>query len=74
MVGDGASAMWLTMLRRAVDRGEAPPECLHPRVATVALTLLRNEFMTRGMSPVADEVIVEIVDRVYLPLVRGSGT
>ena len=72
MVGDGASSMWLTMLRRAVDRGEAPPECLHPRVATVALTLLRNEFMTRGMNPVDDEVIVEIVDRVYLPLVRGS--
>jgi len=74
MVGDGASAMWLTMLRRAVDRGEAPPECLHPRVATVALTLLRNEFMTRGMTPVADEVIVEIVDRVYLPLIDGSST
>jgi AcrR family transcriptional regulator len=72
MVGDGASAMWLTMLRRAVDRGEAPPECLHPRVATVALTLLRNEFMTRGMTPVDDEVIVEIVDRVYLPLLHGS--
>lgn len=68
MVGDGASSMWLTMLRRAVDRGEATPESLHPRVATVALTLLRNEFMTHGMSPVDDEVIVEIVDRVYLPL------
>ncbi|QUQ67411.1 TetR/AcrR family transcriptional regulator [Kutzneria sp. CA-103260] len=72
MVGDGASSMWLTMLRRAVDRGEAPPGCLHPRVATVALTLLRNEFMTRGMTPVDDDVIVEIVDRVYLPLIRGS--
>jgi AcrR family transcriptional regulator len=68
MVGDGASSMWLTMVRRAVDRGEATPEALHPRVATVALTLLRNEFMTHGMSPVDDEVIVEIVDRVYLPL------
>ncbi|MFI9384451.1 TetR/AcrR family transcriptional regulator [Kutzneria sp. NPDC052558] len=72
-VADGASALWLTILHHAVDRGEAPPECLHPRVATVALTLLRNEFMTRGMTPVEDEVILEIVDLVYLPLIRGAG-
>jgi AcrR family transcriptional regulator len=28
--GDGASAMWLTILGRAVARGEAAPEALHP--------------------------------------------
>jgi hypothetical protein len=71
LAGDGGSSMWLSILRRAVDRGEAPPECLHPRVATAAVVLLRNEFMNRGMTPVDDEVIVEIVDRVYLPLVRA---
>ncbi|MFC0434979.1 TetR/AcrR family transcriptional regulator [Kutzneria buriramensis] len=70
MVGDGGSSMWLTILGRAVDRGEASPASLHPRLATVAVTLLRNEYLT-GLTPVPDDVIVEIVDRVYLPLVRS---
>jgi AcrR family transcriptional regulator len=70
---DGASSMWLTLLGRAVARGEAAPEALHPRVATVAIVLLRNEFITRGIPIVADDVLVEIVDDVYLPLVRGRG-
>ncbi|WP_461297578.1 hypothetical protein [Streptomyces harbinensis] len=53
--------------------GEAAPEALHPRVATVAVVLLRNEFVVRGVPSVPDEVLVEIVDEVYLPLVRGRG-
>ena len=56
-----------------MDRGEAPPEALHPRVATVGVALLRNEYVTRGHPSVPDGVIVEIVDDVYLPLVRGRG-
>jgi AcrR family transcriptional regulator len=71
--GDGGTATWLTILGRAVARGEALPEALHPRVATVAIVLLRNEYVTRGISTVPDEVIVEIVDEVYLPLVRRRG-
>ncbi|MEQ4206922.1 TetR/AcrR family transcriptional regulator [Actinopolymorpha sp. B17G11] len=70
---DGGSAIWLTVLGRAVARGEAAPEVLHPRVATVAVVLLRNEFVTRGVTTVPDDVLVEIVDEVYLPLVRGRG-
>jgi len=71
---DAGSAAWLTILARAVARGEALPEALHPRVATVAIVLLRNEYITRGYPTVPDSVIVEIVDQVYLPLVRGRGT
>ena len=70
---DAGSGTWLTVLGRAVARGEAPPEALHPRVATVAVVLLRNEYITRGTSTVPDSVLVEIVDEVYLPLVRGRG-
>ncbi|AUX25112.1 uncharacterized protein SOCEGT47_056550 [Sorangium cellulosum] len=70
---DGGSAVWLTILGRAVARGEATPEALHPRVATVAVVLLRNEFITRGVPHVPDGVLVEIVDEVYLPLIRGRG-
>ncbi|MPY52668.1 TetR/AcrR family transcriptional regulator [Streptomyces acidicola] len=69
--GDAAAAPWLTILGRAIARGEASPEALHPRVATVAMTLLRNEFVVRGAPTAPDEVLVEIVDEVYLPLVRG---
>jgi AcrR family transcriptional regulator len=70
---DAGSGTWLTVLGRAVARGEAPPEALHPRVATVAVVLLRNEYITRGTPTIPDSVLVEIVDEVYLPLVRGRG-
>jgi hypothetical protein len=70
---DAGSGLWLTVLGRAVARGEASPEALHPRVATVAVALLRNEYVARGVSNVPDSVLVEIVDEVYLPLVRGRG-
>ncbi|MER5735264.1 TetR/AcrR family transcriptional regulator [Streptomyces sp. NPDC002262] len=68
-----AAAPWLTVLGRAVARGEATPEALHPRVATVAVVLLRDEFVVRGVPSAPDDVLVEIVDEVYLPLVRGRG-
>lgn len=68
--GDASAAPWLTILGRAVARGEASPEALHPRVATVAMVLLRNEFVVRGLPTAPDDVLVEIVDEVYLPLVR----
>ncbi len=71
--GDGRTGLWLTILGRAVARGEVPPEVLHPRAATVAVVLLRNEYITRGYPNVPDGVLVEIVDEVYLPLVRGRG-
>ncbi|MGI5418383.1 TetR/AcrR family transcriptional regulator [Actinomadura luteofluorescens] len=70
--GGGAyEAAWLTVLGRAVARGEAAAEALHPRVASVPVALLRNEYMTRGVPAVPDGVLVEIVEEVFLPLVRG---
>jgi len=71
---DAGSALWLKILGRAVARGEAKPEALHPRVATVAVVLLRNEYVTRGIPTAPDHVLVEIVDEVYVPLVRGRST
>ncbi|MCK2215934.1 TetR/AcrR family transcriptional regulator [Actinomadura sp. ATCC 31491] len=70
---DSTAATWLTILGRAVARGEAAPEALHPRVATVAVVLLRNEFVVRGVPTAPDDVLVEIVDEVFLPLVRQRG-
>ncbi|WP_308042416.1 TetR/AcrR family transcriptional regulator [Micromonospora sp. PLK6-60] len=68
---DAGSRLWLGVLERAVTRGEAPASALHPRVATVAVVLLRNEYVVRGAQTAPDDVLVEIVDEVYLPLVRG---
>jgi hypothetical protein len=35
--------------------------------------LLRNEFVVRGVPTAPDDVLVEIVDEVYLPLIRRRG-
>ncbi|MET7425526.1 TetR/AcrR family transcriptional regulator [Dactylosporangium sp. NPDC005555] len=72
----GADTMdraWLSMLTRAVARGEAPPAAVHLRVATTPMMLLRAEYAMRGIPSVPDEILVEIVDEVFLPLVRGRG-
>ncbi len=64
-----AATPWLTILARAVARGEASPSALHPRIATVAIDLLRTEFTLRGTPTAPDQVLTEILDLVYLPLV-----
>jgi hypothetical protein len=64
---------WLAMLDRAVARGEAPATAAHPRVASTPMMLLRAEYAMRGIPSVPDEVLTEIVDEVFLPLVRGRG-
>lgn len=69
--GNAMDAAWLTVLGRAVARGEAAPEALHPRVAAAPTALLRDEYVTRGLPVVPDEVLAELVDEVFLPLVRG---
>jgi len=61
-----------TIVRRAVDRGELPPTGLPQRATRIPLDLIRNEAMVFG-APVSDEAIAELVDDVYLPLLRGLG-
>jgi hypothetical protein len=69
--GTAYESVWLTLLGRAVARGEAVAEALHPRVASVPTALLRNEYVTRGVQAVPDDVLTEIIDEVFLPLVHG---
>jgi AcrR family transcriptional regulator len=59
-----------TIVRRAVDRGEHPPVDLSLRAGRLPLDLVRHETITCG-SPTTNETIVELVDDVYLPLLRG---
>ncbi|MEV8342414.1 TetR/AcrR family transcriptional regulator [Streptomyces niveus] len=72
--GSGTDGAWLTLLERAVARGEAAAGAAHPRVASVPMTLLRGEYALRGLPEVPDEVLTEIVDEVFLPLLRGRAT
>jgi AcrR family transcriptional regulator len=65
----GAGVM-STILKRAADRGEAH-SAVHPRVAALPMDLFRNDLMLRRTPP-ADWAIIEIVDDVFLPLVRTA--
>ncbi|WP_329005659.1 TetR/AcrR family transcriptional regulator [Kribbella sp. NBC_00709] len=59
---------WLTVLARAASRGEVGQAALTPRVATVAVDLLRNEYALNGATAVSNDVLAEIVDQVFVPL------
>ncbi|WP_029239615.1 MULTISPECIES: TetR/AcrR family transcriptional regulator [unclassified Pseudonocardia] len=72
--GGAMDAAWFALLGHAVARGEAPPEAVQPRVAALPMTLLRGEYALRGVPAVPDEVLVEIVDEIFLPLIRGRGS
>ena len=69
-LGDRVPAMKV-ILDRAVARGEVDPARLTPRVVAVPFDLFRHEaFMT--LDQVADRVLVEIVDEVFLPLIGAA--
>ncbi|MGW0538244.1 TetR/AcrR family transcriptional regulator [Streptomyces sp. NPDC003032] len=57
------------IMERAIERGEIDPAKLTPRIASLPFDLLRGETMMT-LRPVAPEVIEEIVDTIFLPLVR----
>ncbi|MFI6217736.1 TetR/AcrR family transcriptional regulator [Nocardia brasiliensis] len=57
------------IMQRAIERGELDPAKLTPRIAALPFDLLRAETMMT-LRPVAPEVIEEIVDTIFLPLVR----
>ncbi|WP_213453035.1 TetR/AcrR family transcriptional regulator [Rhizomonospora bruguierae] len=61
----------LTIIRRAIDRGEIDPARITPRVAALPFDLFRHELlMTQAAVP--DEVIEEIVDHIALPIMTGT--
>jgi AcrR family transcriptional regulator len=61
--------VFLDVLRRGAVRGEVRPGALTTRIASVAPELLRQHFLAHR-SPIPDEVLIEIVDEVIMPLVR----
>lgn len=67
-VGRIGAEVMATILGRAIGRGEARAD-IPPRVATLPLDLFRHEIF-RGATPPDEHTITEIVDQVFLPLVR----
>jgi AcrR family transcriptional regulator len=55
------------VLRRGVARGELDQSRLTPRISSLPLDLLRHEVIMTS-KPVSKELIVEIVDTIFLPL------
>lgn len=64
----GPSSM-AQVLERAVARGEIDPGRLTPRLVALPIDLVRHELLMTGR-PVSEDVIAEIVDDIFLPLVR----
>lgn len=57
------------ILARGVERGEIDAEKLTPRVAALPFDLVRYQLIVE-QRPLAKKDIEEIVDRIFLPLVR----
>ena len=58
-----------TLIARAVARGEIRPDQIKGRVAQLPADLLRHDVLVT-LAPLTDAAIEEIVDTVFLPLVR----
>jgi AcrR family transcriptional regulator len=74
-VQGGRDAMLDEAIERAVARGEIQPGQVSERVARLPVDLFRHELLMT-LQPVAEDVIEEIVDDVFLPLVAlgAAGT
>jgi AcrR family transcriptional regulator len=57
------------ILDRAIARGEVDPGRLTPRIVALPTDLVRHELLMT-FAPPSDDVIRQIVDDVFLPLVR----
>jgi AcrR family transcriptional regulator len=70
--GNAAKVMPI-ILERAARRHEIDLQKVPPRVASVAIDLFRHELLT-SPGPVRQEVLLEIVDDVFMPLVTAGGS
>jgi hypothetical protein len=66
----GTTSEMALMLERAVDRGEADPARLGPRIQSLPVDIVRHDLIM-NQEPVPDSNLVEIVGKIFLPLVTG---
>lgn len=60
------------ILERAGRRGEIRIEAVNRRITTLPADLLRHEMLLTK-DPIPETAIIEIVDEVFLPLIRARG-
>jgi AcrR family transcriptional regulator len=60
------------LVDRAVERGELDPAGLTPRIVELPMSLMRSELLMT-LKPVPERVMLEIVDDVWMPLLRARG-
>jgi len=63
--------MMMEILSRGVGRGEIAAEKLTPRVAALPFDLVRHQLVLL-QQPLSARDIEEIIDRIFLPLVRAD--
>jgi AcrR family transcriptional regulator len=68
-----ADAFLKLAVQRAVERGEIPAHPINDRIIQLPAHLFRYEALT-SLRPVPHEVIEEIVDTIYLPLLGAGKT
>jgi AcrR family transcriptional regulator len=61
----------MEILTRGIGRGEIAAEKLTPRLATLPFDLVRYQLMVL-QQPLSAQDIEEIIDRIFLPLVRAD--
>jgi AcrR family transcriptional regulator len=66
----GAPSEMALILERAAERGEIDPARLSPRIRSLPVDLVRHDLIM-NQEPVPDSTLVEIVDKIFLPLVTG---
>jgi AcrR family transcriptional regulator len=61
--------MFLTVMRRAAERGELRRGALNPLVEQVGPAMVVQRFLAEG-PPVPDEYVVSVIDDIVMPLLR----
>lgn len=61
--------LWLDILRRGAERGQVRASAVTAQISVVAPSLLLQHFILHGI-PIADSVLVGIVDGVLMPLIQ----
>jgi len=67
----GTPSRMAAVIQRAVERGEIGPGRLSPRIASLPADLVRHDVIM-NRAPVPDDTLIEIVDRIFLPLVLAD--
>ena len=70
-VNERSVKLMMEILTRGVGRGEIAAEKLTPRLAALPFDLARHQLVLL-QQPLSAQDIEEIVDRIFLPLVRAD--